>query len=330
MELTWLEPVAASWLQRERQARLPHAVLLSGARGTGKRALAAWLARRRLGVGTPGPLPEHPFERPAHADLHWVQKPEDKTGILIDQIRDLVEELSLTSYHGGAKVAVIEPADAMNTNAANSLLKTLEEPPGDALIILIADRPGRLPATIFSRCQRLHFAVPSRETALAWLERLEAGVDWPAALDLAGSAPLAAVAALETLEASRRMAGELEALGMNRVSPVEIAERWGKLEPVFVLGWLARQVEQILKGRSDARARGPAANLPESVLQRMDTRDLFCYLDTLNWLKGEPAGTYNLQLTLESLLIDWAAGLTGYRNTFTRGSLVPLPGQGRY
>ena len=69
---------------------------------------------------------------PEHPDLRWIAPPEDKESIGIEQIRDLVDDMGLTSYEGGGKVAVIEPANAMTVNAANSLLKTLEEPPGDA------------------------------------------------------------------------------------------------------------------------------------------------------------------------------------------------------
>src|SRR5690606_23404490 len=284
--------------------------------------------RRRLGIGDAGPLPEHPAVRPEHADLRWLDRPEDKTVIVIEQIRGLVEGLALTSYEGGAKVAVIDPADEMNHAAANALLKTLEEPPGDALLVLVADRPGRLPATIFSRCQRLHVRTPSRETARAWLEALDPKADWGPALDLAGNAPLAALEALDALETSRSMARDLEALAGRRVAPVEVAARWAALDPGFVLAWLARQVEGILRHRSDPRTPAPA--VPESVLERMDSRNLFCYLDAVNRLKAEPAGTYNVLLTLETLLIDWASGLAGYRNAFAPGGLLPVPGQGRY
>lgn len=325
MELTWLISHAEAWRRREEQDRLPHAVLLTGTPGTGKRAMAAWMTRRRLGIGSPGALPEHPAAFPEHADLRRVQKPEDKTSILVDQIRELVDDLSLTSYEGGAKVAVIDPADIMNTNAANSLLKTLEEPPGDAMLILVADRPGRLPATIFSRCQRMHFAVPPAEASLAWLERLRPGAEWRQALENAGHAPLAAIAALDSLDETRAMGRELAGLAERRLSPVEVAARWAGLEPDFVLGWLGRQVQQTIRRRQDRRATGQSPAVPESVLARMDSRNLFCYLDTINWLSGQPAGTFNLQLALESLLIDWASGLVDYRNKFSPGGLLPVP-----
>ncbi len=324
-EITWLKAFAEGWRAREAQGRLPHAVLLTGQPGIGKRAAAAWLAQCRLRIGTPGSLPAHPASVPEHADLRWLRKPADKESIGIDQVRELIGELSLTSYEGGAKVAVIEPADIMTTDAANSLLKTLEEPPGDALLVLVADRVGRLPATIFSRCQRLNLSAPPPGVSLAWLDRLQPGADWPAALEAAGNAPLAAIDALDTLEDTDRMEREFSALAEGRASPVEVAERWARLEPAFVLGWLVRQVQRCvyrLSDRSRAAGRHPVS---ETVLHRMDRRNLFCYLDTINRLRGQPLASYNVQLTLESLLIDWAGGLADYRNAFSPGRLLPVP-----
>jgi len=309
MNISWLSGFAQSWMDRVEHGRIPHAVLLTGAAGVGKRAAATWMAAHRLGLGEGHDLPTYPATAPEHPDLHWIAPHDDKEAIGIDQIRGLVSEFSLTSYDGGGKVAVIEPANAMTTNAANSLLKTLEEPSGDALLILIADRTGRLPATIFSRCQRIAIAIPSEKEGLAWLDRLQPGAAWAEALRLAGNAPLAAVSALDQLDTHATMTRDFAAVAAGKKSPLEVAGRWAKLDAPFVLDWLARQVQQAIFTVSAGRQKGMAGAIDESVLKRMDRRNLFCYLDIINRLRGQPRGTYNVQLTLESLLIDWAEGL---------------------
>jgi DNA polymerase-3 subunit delta' len=309
MQINWLTQFAQTWLDRAEQGRVPHAVLLTGPAGVGKRAAATWIAAKRLGIGSPGDLPGYPVEVLEHADLHWITPPEDKEAIGIDQIRELVSEFGLTSYEGGGKVAIIEPANAMTTNAANSLLKTLEEPPGDALLILVADRTGRLPATIFSRCQRIEIALPSEAQGLAWLDKLQPGATWAEALRLAGGAPIAAILALAQLDAHATMTRDFAAVARGKVSPLEVAARWARLDTPFVLDWLARQIQQVILVVSSGRQNVTAPRIDESVLKRMDRRNLFCYLDIVNRLRGQPSGTYNVQLTLESLLIDWATGL---------------------
>ncbi|MDX1404053.1 MAG: hypothetical protein R3192_05935 [Woeseiaceae bacterium] len=307
MDIPWLNPLVQNWRRSAAEGRAPHAVLLLGAKGTGKRCAAAWLAAERLGLTPADAAPSYPLAIPAHADIRWLSPPEDKQSIGIEQIRELIASMSLTSYEGRGKVAIIDPANAMTAAATASLLKTLEEPPGDALLVLIADKLGRLPATILSRCQRVNVALPDETASLAWLEQLQPSTSWPAALRAAGDAPLAAIQAAERLEETDSMAKEFAALAERRASPLEIAGRWSKREPEFVLDWLGRQVQLcILRVFGGLSAGG---GVSDSVLQRMDRRNLFCYLDAINKLRGQPAGSYNLQLNLEALLIDWAGGL---------------------
>ena len=328
MDIVWHKEFARAWQDRIRHGRAPHAVLLAGPIGVGKRAAAAWIASSRLGIGDGPSLPQYPFVRPEHADLQWLEPPEDKQGILIEQVRELVSNLQLTSYEGRGKVAVIEPANSMTTSAANSLLKTLEEPPGDALLILVADRVGRLPATVFSRCQRIDFAPPPESEGFAWLDRLQPGGRWAEALRVAGNAPLAAIKALESLDTLATMSREFAAVGAGKLSPIEVAARWSKLEPNFVLDWLARQLRQAALALAGGRDRAPGLTIDETVLRRMDRRNLFCYLDRINRLRGQPKGSYNVQLTLESLLIDWAEGLAEAGSDVYLGGMRLMHAQG--
>lgn len=309
MELFWHKAFAETWQQRAEQGRLPHAVMLVGPPGTGKRAAAAWMALARLRPGQAGALPTYPWTVAEHPDLRWISPPEDKHTIGIDQVRELVNDLSLTSYEGGGKVAVIEPANLMTDNAANSLLKTLEEPPGDALIILVVDKVARLPATIFSRCQRIDFAPPNEAEALAWLNRLQPGAQWADALRSAGGSPIGAIRALEVQDLAQSLGRGLNEIGRGRGSAIAVAAEWAKLEPAFVLNWLSQQVKMAVIAKAAGRDRAPGLVIEESVLQRMDSRNLFCYLDIINRLRGQSGGSWNPQLVFEGLLIDWSEGL---------------------
>ena len=218
--------------------------------------------------------------------------------------------MSLTSYEGRGKVAVIEPADIMTSEAANSLLKTLEEPPGDTLLILVADRTGQLPATVFSRCQRIDLRVPGEQEGLLWLDKLRPGVVWLEALRVAGFAPLGAIDAAESLETSSAMARDFANIIDGTVSPIEVAATWSKIEPMFVLDWLSRQTQTAIRVLQGGSGNGQRLAISESELQRIDRRNLFCYLETINRLRGQRDGTWNVQLTFEGLLIDWATGLS--------------------
>ena len=181
--------------------RLPHALLLVGLEGTGKIKFAQALASALL-CQLPGPTGFacgtchacRLIEGKTHPNL-LIVKPQDKSHIIkVDQIRELNEFLQQSALNGEYTIVIIHPAQVMNINAANALLKTLEEPANNSLLILVTPHSENLPRTIISRCQRLAFPKPKTEQALKWLrqELNDSGVDAELLLRLAHGAPLTA------------------------------------------------------------------------------------------------------------------------------------------
>ena len=268
--------------------RLPHAWLLTGPRGVGKATLAYRFARHVLagstGAAAPGLFgeepagdglalnPEHPVFRQVaasgHPDLMTVQcslNPRTKKlreEIVIDDVRALRDFMHLTASGGGWRVAVVDAADELNRNAANALLKVLEEPPPRGLLLLVSHAPGRLVPTIRSRCCALPLAaLPEAEVAALlarhWPEMAEA--DRLALAGLAeGSAGRAlALAAAGGLDLYRDMTGLMAGLpGLDGKALHGLAERWARdaSGETFRTGmdllvwWLGRLVRALATG----------------------------------------------------------------------------------
>jgi DNA polymerase-3 subunit delta' len=170
-ELVGHEAAERILLEAVRGGRLHHAWLIVGPVGVGKATLAyrfaRWLLSGRDGEGLALDPRDPVFRRVAagsHADLHTIGRSVDgRTGrrhreILVDDVRAGAEFLRRTAAEGGWRVVMVDPAEALNANAANALLKVLEEPPPRAVLLLVCSAPGRLPATLRSRCRLLRLA----------------------------------------------------------------------------------------------------------------------------------------------------------------------------
>jgi DNA polymerase-3 subunit delta' len=299
---------AASW-QRLQQLRLrgqlPHALLLGGPPGIGKRRLAQAFGAGLLceqsveGVACGDCKPCHLLAAGAHPDWQRLVPEESGKAIKIDQVRGVVEFVTQTSLLGGWRVVVVEPAEAMNRNAANALLKTLEEPPASAILLLVSDAPGQLLPTIRSRCQQLLLMLPTEADSLAWLAPLAGDAEQAAeALREAGGRPLAARALLDGggLAQRQRLASELADLLSGRVSVPVLAERWQQSGWEELLAWLQGQVWWALRERASGGA--------DTVLAQLPAERLFGLLDRVNSVIAQSrAGTNpNRQLALEALL----------------------------
>lgn len=307
--MDWLQPSKENISASLDGGRRAHAYLISGPRGVGKRALAGWLLARVMGTDQSGGLSTHP-------DVHKIVPEEGKARISVEQIRALAENLALASMKGGTKAALIEPADAMTTNAANALLKTLEEPAGDSCLVLVADRLNGVPATVLSRCIHLKIPRPSESQSLAWLRSTDADEDWGRALGLAHGAPLKALALRRQglVEATERCELDFSALLSGETDALRVAQKWKNTDHGLILDWLMHTVDGLIRLRmTRERSNAFCASIARNVLSDIDTKNLFCYLDRLKWLNSQPKGTYNEQLALESLLLAWSDGLRPVR-----------------
>ncbi len=193
----WLEKQWKLLIDVAAGGHLHHATLIAGVPGVGKLHLAQAFSRALLCEQFPQAAPCDTCNRCAlttsgtHPDemvVDWLDKAQV---ISVDQIRKLTDKLRLTATYGPHRVAIINKAHTLTTAAANSLLKTLEEPGAGSILLLIADREAELPATVRSRCQRVVVATPSKSQAMDWL--LEQKVsNAEIALEFAQGAPLLA------------------------------------------------------------------------------------------------------------------------------------------
>lgn len=329
----WQQQVWQQYLGLLASERMPHAIMLAGPKGIGKAHVALALAHYVLCaspvMGVPcGKCRGCQLNQAAtHPDLLEVAPEEDSKTIKVDQIRTLTESMSKTAQQGGFKVVVLQPAEAMNANAANALLKTLEEPANKTLLILISHAPFSVLPTIRSRCQLKMLPMPAREQVLHWITPLLGGsqVAPELLIDLARGAPLTALSLLkdDTLEQREQWQVQLARLSQGGISAVELAAQWHTGDITALLEWLSallHSVARLQHGHEDAVvARLPAdfkvslESLRSDVLQR--------YLEKLLHIKRlwNSGANPNKQLMLEELLMDWSALLRSGQNAAAGG-----------
>jgi DNA polymerase-3 subunit delta' len=223
--------------------------------------------------------------------------PELKLGqITVDQVRAISGQLTLSSYEGKGTVVVFEPADRLNRNAANALLKTLEEPRPDAHVVLVTSTPSLLPATIRSRCQKLAVAAPDQAAAVAWLSAQKPAhkAHWAAVLEVLGVAPVEALAAdvQQILGIRADVQQLLKDAGQGRIDVIRTAESWAKDElPLRLRGIENCLTGQILAMRSGARLQDGPLDINIGAALRL--------LDDLRELQRQLATSLNKPLALE-------------------------------
>jgi DNA polymerase-3 subunit delta' len=315
----WLAPSWRVLADAIGSGRIHHALLFASPRGYGKRALAdafaaAVLCRQRNADGTACGIcracvlvaaGSHPDLVRVTFEIRDDGRP--RTELTVDQLRALGQRLALASQFGGWQIAIIDPADAMNPNAANALLKTLEEPSTNTVIALIADDPSRLPPTIRSRCRRIDLPAPIRAESVAWLVSRGMAPDVAAEmLDVSQDNPgLAEQWLADGARALWDQCGkDLVSLGAGRESAAAIADRWAADRPALRLWFAGRRA---LDEARDVAAGGRGAL---GLTGRAEIPKLNAWFGRANQARGLLATPVRADLVLLDLLRGWPARST--------------------
>jgi len=259
----WLEAANTEFSERFTEDRLPHALLLFGPRDTGKTQLAASFVASILCLEN-----QHPacgscrscrlLISGAHPDRQEITFEEHpKTGLMrkelvVDQVRRLIAGLSLTNTVSRRKAAFIHPVEASNRSTANALLKTLEEPPGETVLVLVSHDTGHLPATIRSRCQNLRVCPADSQSAIGWMcsEVKITPEEAETALQAAAGSPLKAVRMIRdgSIEHYHRVISILADLRSRRTGAGPAVAALNDVDPELLWSWISLSAAEELKG----------------------------------------------------------------------------------
>jgi DNA polymerase III subunit delta' len=305
--------------RRDRQS-LPHALLLRGPQGVGKQQFAKRLSAALVCEDTDvanQPCGHckacHLALTGNHPDIHWLQPEEPGKPIKIDAVRKMIGRTTLTTQAQGLRVFVISPADAMNRNAANALLKTLEEPSASSMLILVSSAPHRLPATILSRCQSLPFRPVDDHQTSDWLAGRVDGQTCDGLLAVAPGAPLTALRAAEEgwLGRNESLIDQLQALKLRKINPMQVVEVWSTLPLDALLDDLSRtfcDLTRLAVAGDAGRLFLPGfSSKLQSLSNDINVQGLFAYIDSFNELRQRMTHNLNPQMLLEKLIVDWLA-----------------------
>lgn len=315
----WQQSQWQQCVRAYKQQRLAHALLLTGPRGLGKLDFAKHLAQYRLcdqpqeqacGVCRSCQL----FIAGNHPDFICVQRDQGSKTIKVDQVRGLIAKLVSTAQRGQGQVVIIEPADSMNAASANALLKTLEEPSGQVLLLLVAHSMQPIPATILSRCQQLSFVVDDDKVAKKWLNtEAEGSSQLDLAWRLSDRAPLRALELLRTQVTEQRdqVLNHLGCVLQKGQDPIKVVDAWVKMGVAEVLIMLLSVVNDIIASQMaisvDYRLHRDQAVKIDFLAHRIENSRLMRFQRVLldKMALWQQSTSINPQLLLEAVMCQW-------------------------
>ncbi|KEI71336.1 hypothetical protein GV64_11830 [Endozoicomonas elysicola] len=317
--LPWQEVQWKPLIQRLQSGLLSHALLLKGVPGIGKGLFAKALAARVLcnedGFYACGHCKSCELVKAGtHPDFLEVEPESTGKPIKIDQIRQVNEFARKTAQQGGRRVIVINPAEAMNINAANALLKSLEEPGGDTLFILSSARSGDMLPTIRSRCQMVTFPVPERTLSIAWLsDHIADSLIVEQLLDLASGSPMTARFMFDndTLAIRGRLVNAMPELFRGNLTPVEMAKDWHAGNITELLSWMGSWLDDAVKlklaaDESSIRNRDLIRML-DYLAKKVESSELLVLRDKIMRQRQQllEGANLNCQMLLEGVFSDY-------------------------
>lgn len=317
------------WQQLAGRAQHAHAYLLHGPIGIGKRALAerlmgSLLCQRPEGLEACGQCKSCLLlAAGSHPDNYVLEPEEADKAIKVDQVRDLVSFVVQTAQMGGRKVVLIEPVEAMNINAANALLKSLEEPSGNTVLLLVSHQPSRLLPTVKSRCVQQACPLPGEEMSLTWLAKAlpeSSEEERRELLTLAAGSPLAAVS-LQTQgvrEQRAQVVDGVKKLLKQQQSPTQLAEGWKDIPLLLLFDWFCDWSHLILRYQLTGDEQGLGLEDMRKVVQYLAQKSAQGkVLEIQDWILAQrqkvmSKANLNRVLLLEALLVQWS-GLISQR-----------------
>ena len=297
-----------------RADKFPHALLLTGPDGTGKTEFALDYAKKLLCSSDQDEACREchscqVFDAQTHPDYVNISPAEEGKLIGVDVIRALIVKLSTTSQFSGKTVAIIENAEQLNRNSANALLKTLEEPTPNTILILVCSFPHRLLPTIRSRCLKLSFATPDENLSLAYLQ--QNSVKEPELyLQQAHGSPLKAAKMAESELSEQRKLVLKSLIKTSRGQAVSLAMKEIEKIPLkSILDWSIDFCDDLIRVKlQGAQAQLTHIDVKEplsNMAATCQTVALYHFRDLLIDRKKQSNIALNTQLLLEDLLILW-------------------------
>lgn len=312
----WQRHVWDEFVQRVKSHRTPNAMLIHGVAGVGIELLAHAMGQYLLcsspvshaACGTCKAC--RLFAAGTHPDFQIITLEDKAKQLKIDQVREVSEFVGQTAQMHGYKVVVIEYADTMNMNAANALLKNLEEPAGKTAFFLTSDQPNRLLPTIRSRCFQQVVTVPSPAQTMTWLAEQDVNVT-DDMLRQAGGAPLSVKDWLtrDIFADRKKIIDGLLSIALQQQSPMVVAQQWVRGDISLVLDTMQYCIETCLQGIIAHKALTTDLQKLQIMLADLDVKMIFRYRDTLSHKKSQFIRNANINagLMVEELWLDWGA-----------------------